>query len=152
MKWLVRIIGVGLVVFALWQVWQRMFVTDEMRIKRQISAMARAVEKGEILKLSDAIASDYADDHGLDKGTLLAVVRGFRAQSEALFIYISDQKIEAIPSGALEARAVIVAKVLSKTKGGSQTELNADRIRLFFRKTDYGWKLSRTESPELKFE
>ena len=151
MKWLARIVVAGLLVFAVWWLWQRLFVTDETRIKHQIGTMARAVEKGEILKLSDAIAHDYADDHGLDKSTLLAAVRGFRAQSEELFIYISDQKIEVNPD-ALEAHAVIVAKVLSKTKGGGQTELNADRFRLFFRKTDDGWKLSRTESPELKFD
>ena len=151
MKWLMRIVVAGLVVFALWQLWQRVFVTDEMRIKRQIGTMTQAVEKNEILKLSNAIANDYADSHGLDKGSLIAAVRGFRAQREALFIHISDQKIEINP-GAQEAQAIIVAKVLSKTKGGSQTELNADRFRLFFRKTDNGWKLSRTESPELKFD
>ena len=151
MKWLVRIVGVGLVVFALWQLWQRVFVTDETRIKRQINVMARAVEKGEVLKLSDGITNDYGDDHGLDKATLLVAVREFRARSEALLIYISDQKIEVIP-GAREAQAVIVAKVLSKTKGGGQTELNAERVRLFFRKTDDGWKLTRIESPELKFD
>ena len=148
MKWLARIVVAGLLAFALWQ---RVFVTDEMRIKRQIGTMARAVEEGEMLKLSDAVAHDYADDRGLDKSTLLAAVRVFRAQSESLFIYISDQKIEVNPD-AQEAQAVIVAKVLSKTKGGGQTELNADRFRLFFRKTDNGWKLSRTESPELKFD
>jgi ketosteroid isomerase-like protein len=151
MKWLARIVVAGLLTFAVWWLWQRVFVTDEMRIKHQISTMTRAVEKGELLKLSDAIAYDYTDDHGLDKSTLLAAVRGFRAQSEELFIYISDQKIDVNPD-ALEAHAVIVAKVLSKTKGGGQTELNADRFRLFFRKTDDGWKLSRTESPELKFD
>jgi len=152
MKWLMRIVVVGLLAFILWQLWQRVFVTDEMRVKRQINTMTQAVEKGQILELSDAIANDYADDHGMDKGTLLAMVRGFRAQYEAVFIYISDQKIEAIAPEAREARAIIVAKVLSKTKGGNQTELNADRVRLFFRKTDDGWKLSRTESPELKFD
>jgi ketosteroid isomerase-like protein len=152
MKWLLRIIGAGLVVLALWQLWERVFVSDETRINRLIGTMARAVEKGDILKLSDVIANDYENDHGLDRGTLLAAVRAFRAQSEAVFIYISDQKIEAIPSGAQKAQAVIVAKVLSKTKGGGQTELNAERIRLFFRKSDDGWKLSRTESPELKFD
>ena len=151
MKWLVRIVFAGLLVFALWWVWQRVFVTDETRIKRQIGTMTRAVEKNEILKLSNAIANDYADSHGLDKGSLIAAARWFRAQSEEVFIHISDQKIDVNPD-ALEAHAVIVAKVLSKTKGGGQTELNADRFRLFFRKTDDGWKLSRTESPELKFD
>jgi len=33
-----------------------------------------------------------------------------------------------------------------QNQGGGQTELNAERIRLFFRKSDDGWKLSRTES------
>ncbi|MGD0017509.1 MAG: hypothetical protein ABSC38_08370 [Verrucomicrobiia bacterium] len=152
MKWLSRIIGLGLVAAAMWQLWEHVFVSDETRITRLISAMAQAVEKGNILKLSDAIANDYENDHGLDKRTLLALIRAFRAQSEAVFIYISDQKIEAIPSGAQKAQVVIVAKVLSKHKGGGQTELNAERIRLFFRKTDDGWKLCRTESPELKFD
>jgi ketosteroid isomerase-like protein len=48
---------------------------------------------------------------------------------------------------------VFVAKILAKAKGSlSESEVYADRFRLYFRKTDDGWKLTRTESPQLKFE
>jgi ketosteroid isomerase-like protein len=43
--------------------------------------------------------------------------------------------------------------VLAKQKGAAaETEVRAERFRLFFRKSDDGWKLVRTESPELKFD
>jgi len=55
MKWLLRIVMVAIAAFVLWQVWQRVFVTDETRIRRQISTMVSATEKGDVLRLSDAL-------------------------------------------------------------------------------------------------
>ena len=152
MKWLLRIVAVGIVVFVAWQIWQRVFVTDEKRIKKQISIMANAVEKGDALRLSDALAGDYGDDWGLDKSMLLGAVRSFRAQYDALFIHISDLTVTVDPDHQ-KAQAILIAKVLAKAKGAvAESEVRADRFRLYFRKADSGWKLTRTESPELKFD
>jgi ketosteroid isomerase-like protein len=152
MKWLLRIVMAGVVVLLAWQIWQRMFVTDEKRIKKQISIMAGAVEKGDVLRLSDALAGDYSDDWGLDKSMLLGAVRSFRAQYDALFIHISDLTVTVDPDHQ-KAQAIFIAKVLAKAKGSvSESEVRADRFRLYFRKTDSGWNLTRTESPELKFD
>ena len=152
MKWLWRIVVVAIVAFMLWRVWQRVFVTDETRIKHQISVMVSAAEKGDVLRLSDALAGDYSDDWGMDKPTLIGAVRSFRAQYDALFIHISDLTMTIDPDHQ-KAQAVFIAKVLAKTKGSlSESEVRADRFRLYFRKTDGGWKLIRAESPELKFD
>ena len=43
MKWLLRIVVAVLVVFLAWQIWQRVFVTDEARVKKQLAIMVRAV-------------------------------------------------------------------------------------------------------------
>jgi ketosteroid isomerase-like protein len=152
MKWLLRIVMVAVIGFVLWRAWQWLFVTDEMRIKRQISVMTSAVEHGDVIRLSDSIASDYNDDSGLDKSMLLGGVRSFRAQYDAVFIHLSDLTVTIDPDQQ-KAQAVLIAKILAKAKGSlSESEVRADRFRLYFRKTDDGWKLTRTESPQLKFD
>jgi ketosteroid isomerase-like protein len=128
------------------------FVTDEARVKKQLAILVIAVEKGDILRLSDALAADYSDDWGLDKSTLLGAVRAFRTQYDALFIHISDLTVTVDPDHQ-KAQAIFIAKVLAKAKGSvTESEVRADRFRLHFRKTDSGWKLNRAESPELKFD
>jgi len=152
MKWLLRIVFVAIAAFGLWQVWQRVFVTDETRIRRQISVMVSATEKGDVLRLSDALAADYSDDWGLDKSMLIGAVRSFRSQYDALFIHLSDLIVTIDPDHQ-KAQAVFIAKIIAKAKGSlSESEIRADRFRLYFRKSDSGWKLTRAESPELKFE
>ncbi len=152
MKWSLRIAAVAVVVFVAWQVWQRVFVTDETRVKKLISVMASAVEKGDVLRLSDALAADYSDDWSMDKSMLLGAVGSFRSQYDALFIHISDLTVTVDPDGR-KAQAVFIAKVLAKAKGSlSESEVRAERFRLYFRKDDGNWKLVRAESPELKFD
>jgi hypothetical protein len=151
-NWLFRMAVATAVLITAWIVWQRVFVTDEKRIQRQIAVMEQAVEQGNILRLEGAIAQDYADDFGLDKSSLLGAVRSFRQQYDALFIHISDLQIT-VAGDKQTGQAVLVAKVLAKPPGAVQeTEVRADRFRLFLRKTDTGWKLYRVETPELKFE
>ena len=149
MKW-IRLLLVVVVVFLAWWAWQRLFVSDETRIRLQLAGMTRAVEQANLLKLEGAIASDYTDDYGLDKSTLLGAVHSYRQQHEGLFIHLSDVDIELQPDHQ-KAKAVFIAKVMARPKGGGETQLISDRFRLFFRKTDQGWKLYRSESPELKF-
>ena len=151
MKWLKWVTVAGVTTFVAWQAWQRLFVTDETRVRRLIGTMETAVEKNKIVTLADCIAGDYSDDRGLDKATLLGAVRSVRMQYETLFIHIADMVIEVAPDSPT-AQATLVAKVLTRRAGGGETELNAERVRLFFRQTDAGWKLIRIESPELKFD
>ncbi len=151
MKWLWRIAAAGLLVWLAWQGWQRVFVTDPTRIKRLIATMADAVEKNKPLVLGDCIARDYSDDRGLDKSTLLAMVHATRSHYDAMFIHISDMVIQ-VADDHQTATATLVARILTRRAGGGETELNAERVRLFFRKTDDGWKLTRADTPELKFE
>lgn len=152
MKLILRIVGAIIITFVLWRAWQWFFITDEIRVKRQISAMTRAVEKGDVLRLSNALAADYNDDWGMDRSTLIGAVHSFRAQYDAMFVHISDLSVT-IDSDHQKGQAVFIAKVIAKAKGSlSDSEVRAERFRLYFRNTDSGWKLIRTESPELKFE
>jgi ketosteroid isomerase-like protein len=152
MKWLMRVVVVGIAAFVLWQVWQRVFVTDETRIKKQIAVMENAVEKGKLISLSDAIAADYSDDWGMDKSMLLGGVSSFRAQYDAIFIHLSDLTVTVDPDHQ-KGQAVFIAKVLAKAKGSlSESEVRSERFRLYFRKNDAGWKLIKAESPQLKFD
>jgi len=64
---------------------------------------------------------------------------------------LSEVSVELGPENA-KATAAFVAKVMARPKGGGETQLISDRFRLFFRKSDQGWKLYRVESPELKFD
>jgi hypothetical protein len=151
MKWFLRATVAGLLMWLAWQGWQRLLVTDEMRIKRSVAMLVRAVEKNDALSLTDCVAGDYSDDRGFDRGALVGAVRMVRAQCEAMFIHITDMVIE-MAADRQTAQATIIAKVLTKRAGEGETEINAERVRLFFRKTDDRWKLTRVESPELKFD
>lgn len=152
MKWIMRILLAVALAGMVWWLWQRAFVTDETRVKRQIALMTSAVEKGNLLRLEGAIAGDYGDEFGLDKSSLLGAVRSFRTQYDALFIHISDLTVIVEPDHQ-RAQAVFIAKALAQQKGSTaETEVRVERLRLFFRKSDDGWKLIRTESPELKFD
>ena len=150
MKWFARagILVLGIVLS--WWIWQRFFVSDEQRIHRAITSMERAVETGNLFRLEDGIAQEYADGFGFDKSTLLGVVRAFRSQHDGVFIHLSEMTIT-VQDG--EGQAAFIAKILVRKKGAlAETELRSDRFRLFFRKTEQGWKLTGAESPELKFD
>jgi hypothetical protein len=152
MKWMLRITVAAIVALALWRAWQWLFVTDEMRVQRQISTMTSAVERGDIMKLSNALASDYSDSWGLDKSTLLGAVHSYRAQYDPIFIHISDLTVTVDPDHQ-KAQAVFIAKIIARARGGlSDSEAREDRFRLYFRRNDLGWELVRAESPELKFD
>ena len=152
MNWFLRILLVGVLAGAGWWLWQRVFVTDEQRVQRQLAAMAHAVETGNLLKLEDGIANDYSDDFGFDKSTVIAGVRSFRAQYDALLILITSPKVE-IAADHQTAQVVFIAKVLAKASGALKaSEVRADRYRVYFRRTDGGWKMTKVESPQLKFE
>jgi ketosteroid isomerase-like protein len=149
-KW-IRLLLVVVTLLLAWWAWQRLFVSDETRLRLQLAAMTRAVEQGNLLKLEGAIASDYNDDYGLDKTTLLGAMRSYRQQHDGLFIHLSDVSVDLEPDHE-KAKTAFIAKVMARPKGGGETQLISDRFRLFFRKTDQGWKLYRSESPELKFD
>jgi hypothetical protein len=152
MQWLWRVVLVGMAALVIWQVWQRVFVTDETRIKKQIAAMTGAVEKGNLLRLSDAVAADYSDDSGMDKSTLLGEVSAFRSPYDSLSIHLSDLIITIDPDHR-KAHAEFIAKVIAKAKGSSsENEVHGGQMRLFFRKDDAGWELIRAELPESKFD
>lgn len=152
MRWSLRIVALGLLVAGLWFLARLLWAGEQTRIKRRIAAMERAVEQGNLLRLEGGIAADYSDDWGLDKSRLLAAAHSYRQHYESLFIHISDLKVE-VEGDRQNARAVLIAKVAAKPRGsGQETELFADRFRLYFRKGEQGWRLTRIESPELKFD
>ncbi len=152
MKWLARAAGLAVLVLLGWWTWQRLFVTDEQRVRKLIGSMQHAVETGNLLKLEAGIAQDYSDEFGFDKSTLIGAVRSFRAQYDGVLIFISDLRVTVEPDHQ-QAQAVFIAKVLAKQKGSlTDSELRTDRFRLTFRKTDQGWKMTRAETPQLKFD
>jgi len=147
-----RLLLIGALAGGGWWLWQRVFVTDAQRVQRQLSALARAVETSRWMKLEDGIAHDYTDDFGFDKATVIGGVRSFRAQYDALLIFITSLKVEVAPDHQT-AQAIFVAKVLAKAHGTiHESEIRADRYRVYFRKTDGGWKMTRLESPQLIFD
>jgi len=107
---------------------------------------------GQLLRLEGPIAQDYSDDYGLDKSSLLGAIQAFRRQYDTVFIHLSDLTVT-VAEDHQTAEAVLIAKVLATPAGSvTATEVRQERVRLYFRKTDRGWLLFRTESPELKFD
>ena len=151
MKWMKRIVGVVALVLIGWWVQERFFISDETRIKQALNAMVKAVETGNMIGLSDGIAADYSDDRELDKGTLVTMVHAYRAQQQAIIIFLTEMKVEVAPDRHT-AQVTLIANILIKPKGGADTHMDGERFRLYFRKDDRGWKLTRVESPKLKFD
>ena len=151
MKWLKRIAVVAVLVLAGWWVRERFFISDETRIKRALDAMVKAVETGNMVGLSDGIAADYTDDRDLDRGTLVAMVHSYRLQQQAIFIFLTEMKVE-VEADHHTAQVGLIANILIKPKGGADTHMDGERFRLYFRKDDRSWKLTRAESPKLKFD
>jgi hypothetical protein len=152
MKWLMRIFLVAALGGLGWWTWDHFFVTDERRIQKLIAAMERTVEQGQVLRLEGAIAQDYSDDYGFDKTTLLAAVRSAHQQYSEVLIHITDMKITVAPDRQ-SAQAIFIVKILARQAGSvADTEIRTERPRLHFRKSDQGWRLVRTETPELNFE
>lgn len=152
MRWIRLMLVLAVILIAAWLIWERFLVSDETRIRLRMNGMEQAVEQGNLLRLGGAIADDYSDDSGMDKPSLLAAVRAFRQQYDGLFIHLSDVEIQVDPDHQT-AQVAFVAKVISRPKdGGGESELFADRFRLFFRKTGQDWLLVRAVSPPLKFD
>lgn len=152
MKWLWRSLVALALVVGFWLLWERVLVTEETRIRRLIAQMERAVEQGNLLRLEAAIASDYTDEHGLDKSALLALVRTYRQAYESVEIRVQQLQVALEPEGET-ATADFIATVLAKTSvaSGEQEERDA-HVRLWLRKTNDAWKMRRAESPDLKWD
>jgi ketosteroid isomerase-like protein len=129
--------------------WAKNYFSDEARVARLVKKMARAVEDAAPLALAECIAADYEDVYGLDKQSLVLAVQGYRRQFAALKISIQQLKISVEND---RADAHFLAKATATSRGeGSETSLFADHFHLTFRQTPDGWKLSRTEGPDIKF-
>lgn len=151
MKWLKRILVVAALVLVGWWVRERFFISDETRIKRALDAMVKAVETGDMMRLSDGIAADYSDDRGLDRGMLVAMVHSYRAQQQSIYIFLTDMTVQVEPQKQT-AQVALIANILIKPKGGAETRMDGERFRLYFRKDDRVWKVARVESPKLNFD
>lgn len=152
MRWIARIVALLILVAVGWWLAHRLTVTEEQRLLRTLSAMQRAVERTNLLALEGYIAQDYSDDRGLDKTSLLMAVRNVRLQYRTFLVLRSDTITEIAPD-ATTATVTFVAKVLATPHDGAgETELFTERFRLFFRKQDNAWRLTRVEVPKLRFE
>ena len=148
-RWFIRLVIVtGVVVAGCW-LWNHFLIPDETRIRRLITTMKDAVIQHNLLRLSDAVAQDYSDDFGLDKSALLGVARSFREQYDELIIEIPELAV-AVEADHRTAHAAMRVHAYGHRKNGGESEPVDDQLRLFFRKTDDGWKLTRIEAPELK--
>ena len=133
MKWLLRIVVAAIAAFVLWQVWQRVFVTDETRVRREISAMVSATEKGDVLRLSDALAGDYSDDWGMDKSMLIGAVHGYRGLVRELIAELKRElKVRHLPVVATGGYAGLIAARLPEISV-VEPNLTLEGLRLVWR-------------------
>jgi hypothetical protein len=152
MKRVLLIVIVVVAVVMLWQLGRRWLSSDDQLIRTLITTMQRAVERNKILTLNDCIASDYTDEHGLDRSSLLAAVRATRSQYDIMFIQISDLilKINVMDQTAQAAFTVSVAG--HRSGSGAKLTMDGDHVQLFFRKADDEWKLVRAVYPAIEWK
>jgi hypothetical protein len=125
--------------FALsWWVCERLLMTDEKRVLRQIESLARHVESGSLLTLDDAIAADYRDDWDNDRRTLILAVRGLRQRYRNLEIHLGRASVRVNND---DATADFRASVTGRAAGETQVEGERGEYRLTFRRVEKEWKL-----------
>ncbi len=159
MKRLVRItlvIAISAVVG--WWLWSHYGISEEARVRRVIAKMQQLIERGEGLKLSwglnDCIAHDYSDPWGMNKGTLVQAILGYRSQYEEVTIYITDLKIQVNPvstPGGEIAEATFAVRVVGRAKSNASdsvlpAEQYSEQYHLTLRKSDIGWQMTSAES------
>lgn len=143
-RWLLCIAGAWAFLALAWWVCERLWVTDETRVLLQIEKLARHVESGSLFTLGDAVAADYRDDWGNDRGALVVAVRALRQRYRDIRVHLGRATVRV--AGAT-ATADLRASVTGLVDDG-RAEGERGEFQLAFRRVEKAWKLSRVTQKE----
>jgi len=145
-RWLLLILGAWALFGLTWWVVERMLMTEEKRIIRQIDLMRRCIETGRLLTLQDCIAPDYRDDErAADRGTLIRGISWLRREYSNI-----DLRIERIVVRVKgdTAEADLRGSATGTRPGALREQIQGGDFLFGFQKLDKVWKLNRITKKE----
>lgn len=122
------------------------YPTDSRRIKGVIESCQEAIEDKDLDKLMEHISYNYSDDHG---GSYLII----KGRMEYIFKSLNDIQIEKdlinLSVNGTYAEAEFMVRVMASRNDARGyimgDPVNPERIKVYFEKTGYQWKVMRTE-------
>jgi len=145
-RWLLIILSAWALFGLTWWVVERLLMTDEKRVIKQIDLMRRYIETGRLLTLQDCIAPDYRDDEwDLDRRTLIAAIATLRREYSNL-----DLRIERIVVRVKgdTAEADLRGTATGTRPGSLREQIESGNYLFGFQKLDKVWKLNRIAKKE----
>jgi hypothetical protein len=111
---------------------------EEGRLKRTIYKVKRLAEREDILRLTDYISSDYEDELGNDRRTLLFIAKGLFDECKNILILINSLEIEMVGDNA---ETLVEAAVYWQENNAGNFSCDHVRCKAIFIKDDNGWEL-----------
>lgn len=139
-----RSIGVALGVCIVLIGLQGLIKTDREQIKEQVTAMARAVDEGDIPALAEAVARDFTDGTR-DRAAFLTDVSQLLQRAQADEVKVGGFKVEVAGD-----RATASFRAICDWRAGNQVQRSVLSFwALEFARRDDGWKLIRIVSAKI---
>ncbi len=139
-RWLLYILAAWAFFALAWWVCERLLMTDEKRVLLQIETLRQTAESGSLFGLEAAVASDYRDDWGNDRRTLLFSIRSLRQHYHDFGIHITGRTLVRVAGDT--ATADLRARVTGRGEDDTRLEGANGDYHLTFGRLDKEWKLT----------
>jgi ketosteroid isomerase-like protein len=153
---LTRMLGAVLAIVAAVVVWNRVFVSDESRIRAALADTAAALSGansdplGQVAalgRLRERLTEDVVVSTGVSGGEIrgrdavAGAWRRRRASADELTLRVLDVEVEVAPDGATADADLVVQATISR--GGQPDEVDAREVRVALVKRDGTWLVAR---------
>ena len=130
-------------IMAIFRLTELMFEGEEGRLKRTLHRAKRLAERENILGLTNYISSDYSDELGNDRRTLLFIAKRLFGEYKNILILIDSLDIEILGDNA---DAFVEATVYWQENNSANITYDRIECKAVFIRAERNWKLL-----ELKF-
>jgi hypothetical protein len=144
-RWLLIILGAWALFGLTWWVVERVLMTEEKRIIKQIDLMRRCIETGRLLTLQDCIAPDYHDDWDQDRRTIIGGINWLRREYSNLDLRI-ERVVVRVKGNTAEAD--LRGSATGTRSGALREQIEGGDYLFGFQKLNKVWKLSRITKKE----
>ena len=126
-------------------VYLKFIVTEEDRVKKVVSGLAKSLENRDIVKFTDFISPRYQDFWGFDAATLRAIV--FEGMRQFDTIQVEIRELEVTVSDREASVVFYPACRIASISGGSfdieREALHGNLLKLTLNKVDRQWRVIR---------
>ncbi len=123
------------------------FASDETRIARTIEKGRRAFEKEQLLRMLSFISSDYRDEYGYEKSSLLGSMRTFFSEHNDIQVKILKMEITVTPEDGVAVVNLLLAfggdVVDERFQGRALHQEEGTSVRIDMKKEGRAWRVVR---------